>query len=896
MDTKLTKPKYNNFIKFSAIILAAVFAYMGAVNTISFCLKGYGYSDIDGKFNTTYMFMREQQNIIDMLCSAGEYCSGNKTDDEYENFLDTECAENIKLKYEEKEKEAIKLYKDIQILKAKMPTTIYGYNGTVIATVTKDGTFINAHTNEEIGKYSDFLRWYRGDSADEYDDYGDYGYIDNLSSNVFTDWGSDDEEYYGEVTINESVTEVTEAFEETGKNSDTNKNNPTAVSEKSKYSSFTDWASDYKDLRIKIFSIVNDARSEDTIKNELSQKLDTELDDAYVEGYRNSIYKFSDKIINTQYLLINNKTKRYITNVDKSQLQDFIKNIDKDNQFYLAFDGKKLSSPSYEYVDTTVNPFEQKAVTQTLPNSSYKDIDSYMQQLFEGYSVYLKVNETLEQGDMLYRSSQLHSELSNSCKDYLIASVVFILLTLAVTVFLCIMSGKRKDGSIKLIFFDKIPFIINLALAGFLVIGSMGIAYMFIDEFTCVLTPTYNVVYYYNGTIQPYFFYKLSAVFTALSVLVLIAFILYIVRNVKAKTLKDRFILPKLAKFLSAKIKQLNEASNVLKHKSKYIVFLIFLCALFLMLTTFLCMVYDGAVLILIVNIIATILITLYALMYASNVITLSEATKKLKNGDLDISINPKKFVPQLRQFAFDLIESKNAIEKAVEDAVKGERLKTELITNVSHDLKTPLTSIINYVSLLKMCEIENEDAKGYIDILDEKSNKLKRLIEDLVEASKATSGNIKMTFSTVKLNEMALQMVGENSDVLESAGLESILTQKDEDIFVKADSQHTYRIFENLFSNVKKYSQSGTRVYIDIYKENGYGVFSVKNVSRERLNISPDELTERFVRGDNSRTTSGSGLGLSIAKDFTELQNGIFEIVIDGDMFKVNVKLPLAK
>ena len=314
------------------------------------------------------------------------------------------------------------------------------------------------------------------------------------------------------------------------------------------------------------------------------------------------------------------------------------------------------------------------------------------------------------------------------------------------------------------------------------------------------------------------------------------------------------------------------------------------------MLTTLLCMVFDGAVLILIVNIIATILVTLYALMYASNVITLSEAAKKLKNGDLDININPEKFVPQLRQFASDLIESKIAIEKAVEDAVKGERLKTELITNVSHDLKTPLTSIINYVSLLKMCEIENPDAKGYIDILDEKSNKLKRLIEDLVEASKATSGNIKMTFSTVKLNEMALQMVGENSDVLESAGLESILTQKDEDIFVNADSQHTYRIFENLFSNVKKYSQSGTRVYIDIYKENGYGVFSVKNVSRERLNISPDELTERFVRGDNSRTTSGSGLGLSIAKDFTELQNGIFEIVIDGDMFKVNVKLPLAK
>ena len=321
MDTKLTKPKYNNFIKFSAIILAAVFAYMGAVSTISFCLKGYGYNDIDGKFNTTYMFMREQQNIIDWLYSDREYCSGNKADDEYENFLDTECAENIKLKYEEKEKEAIKLYKDIQILKAKMPTKIYGYDGTVIATVTKDGTFINAHTNEEIGKYSDFLRWYRGDSADEYDDYNDYGYIDNLSSNVF---------YREDFEYDEEYTEVTDIYDETDYNSDTEKNNSTAVSEKNTYSSFTDWADDYKDLRFQIFSIVNDARSEDTIKNELAQSLDTELNNAYIDGYEKNVSELSDKFINTKYLLINNKTKKYISNVDKSQLQDFIKNIDKE--------------------------------------------------------------------------------------------------------------------------------------------------------------------------------------------------------------------------------------------------------------------------------------------------------------------------------------------------------------------------------------------------------------------------------------------------------------------------------------------------------------------------------------------------------------------------------------
>jgi signal transduction histidine kinase len=194
----------------------------------------------------------------------------------------------------------------------------------------------------------------------------------------------------------------------------------------------------------------------------------------------------------------------------------------------------------------------------------------------------------------------------------------------------------------------------------------------------------------------------------------------------------------------------------------------------------------------------------------------------------------------------------------------------------------------------LKLCNIEGEDENKYLDILDEKSTKLKRLIEDLTEASKASSGNIKMIVDTVNLNELALQAVGENNDVLENVGLEIVVSQKENELFVKADSQHTFRIFDNLFSNVKKYALSGTRVYVDVYKENGYGVFSVKNISKDKLNINPDEITERFVRGDNSRTTEGSGLGLSIARSFTELQNGIFEIQIDGDLFKVTIKLPI--
>ena len=266
-----------------------------------------------------------------------------------------------------------------------------------------------------------------------------------------------------------------------------------------------------------------------------------------------------------------------------------------------------------------------------------------------------------------------------------------------------------------------------------------------------------------------------------------------------------------------------------------------------------------------------------------------------MKNGDLNINLQPQKFIFPLKDFAFNLNQCRDSIENAVKDAIKGEKLKTELITNVSHDLKTPLTSIINYISLLKLCDIQGENENKYLDIIDEKSNKLQRLIEDLTEASKASSGNIKMNPEVVSLNELSLQAVGENNDVLENAGFDIVLTQKNDDLFVMADSKRTFRIFDNLFSNVKKYALPGTRVYVDVYKDGTYGVFSIKNISKDKLNISADEITERFVRGDNSRTSEGSGLGLSIARSFTELQGGIFFIEIDGDLFKVSVKLPSA-
>ena len=232
-----------------------------------------------------------------------------------------------------------------------------------------------------------------------------------------------------------------------------------------------------------------------------------------------------------------------------------------------------------------------------------------------------------------------------------------------------------------------------------------------------------------------------------------------------------------------------------------------------------------------------------------------------------------------------------NGFENAIEESMKSERLKTELITNVSHDIKTPLTSIINYVDLLKEEEIDNEKANEYIEILDMKSQRLKKLIEDLVEASKASSGAIKLNMENINVVELFKQAIGEFQDKFQNKGLSIITNYEKEYIYIKADSRYLYRVIENLFSNITKYALEASRVYIDIETEENKVKISVKNISKERLNISEEELMQRFVRGDKSRTTDGSGLGISIAKSLVELQNGTFKLKIDGDLFKVEIK-----
>lgn len=263
---------------------------------------------------------------------------------------------------------------------------------------------------------------------------------------------------------------------------------------------------------------------------------------------------------------------------------------------------------------------------------------------------------------------------------------------------------------------------------------------------------------------------------------------------------------------------------------------------------------------------------------------------KKITDGQLQYKIPTERLSGKKKTMAEYVNRIGDGLDAAVEQSVKNERMKTELITNVSHDIKTPLTSIINYVDLLKRENIPDEKIQGYIQILDEKAQRLKVLTEDVVEASKASTGNITLEMTDMDFRELFHQVLGEFGEKFEEKELTLMLHEPEEPVVIHADGRRLWRVLENVFTNAVKYSMPGTRVYAEVSVVNKRMLFSLKNVSAQPLNISADELTERFIRGDVSRNTEGSGLGLSISKSLTELQGGIFKLYLDGDLFKVTV------
>ena len=274
---------------------------------------------------------------------------------------------------------------------------------------------------------------------------------------------------------------------------------------------------------------------------------------------------------------------------------------------------------------------------------------------------------------------------------------------------------------------------------------------------------------------------------------------------------------------------------------------------------------------------------------------TLMEGAKRMSSGDLDSKVEEKLLVGSFREFAGDLNALSDVAVVAAQKQMKAERMKTELITNVSHDIKTPLTSIINYVDLMEKPHTPEEQAQ-YLEVLSRQSQRLKKLIDDLMEMSKASTGNLTVEVTEVDAAEAVNQALGEFADKLEKAQLTPVFRAPETPILMKADGRLAWRVLSNLLSNAVKYALPGTRLYIDLMELEGKVVISLKNISREQLNVSADELLERFVRGDSSRNTEGSGLGLNIAQSLMELQKGQLQLLVDGDLFKVTLVFPSVK
>lgn len=285
------------------------------------------------------------------------------------------------------------------------------------------------------------------------------------------------------------------------------------------------------------------------------------------------------------------------------------------------------------------------------------------------------------------------------------------------------------------------------------------------------------------------------------------------------------------------------------------------------------------------------ILIFIFVPKWAKKYTAVKTGVAQIKAGNLSYKI-PVESDGELDRLAMGINEISEAMNIAVQNELKNQRMKTDLISNVSHDLRTPLTSMISYVDLLKTEGLDSENASDYLEIIDRKTRRLKKLTDDLFEAAKASSGNISVDLAKIEMSSIVNQAIGEMEGRLAANDLEVIYTNKADTIFVMADGQLLWRVIENLLTNVSKYALPGSRVYMDIREDAEMIYLDVKNMSKDQLNISADELMERFKRGDESRNTEGSGLGLSIAKDLTALMNGEFSIVIDGDLFKATVAL----
>ncbi|NFS09530.1 sensor histidine kinase [Clostridium botulinum] len=390
------------------------------------------------------------------------------------------------------------------------------------------------------------------------------------------------------------------------------------------------------------------------------------------------------------------------------------------------------------------------------------------------------------------------------------------------------------------------------------------------------------------------FFYKPLGINHFIIITLISIYILYFIFNIKyaieLKKDKNKFLIQCKGSFINKLLnafKNSNLNKNI-KLKIAFVMALSVLLAIFILLVIVL-----GIHSIIVASIVAIIYIVLlirYLFKKADYLNEILKATEEMSYGNLDYVIK-ENGESALGKIAHNINNMKDGYKKSLEEQVKSERLKTELITNVSHDLKTPLTSIINYIDLLKKEDLSKDEINGYISVLDRKSKRLKSLIEDLFEASKMSSGAVELNIEKINLTALLKQSIAEFEEKIRKSSLELKFKYDNNKTYANLDGKKTWRVFENLINNIIKYSQPDTRVYIDLIETNTKIIITMKNISRYEMDFSADEIFERFKRGDKARNTDGSGLGLAIAKSISELQGGSLNIIIDGDLFKVIVE-----
>lgn len=499
------------------------------------------------------------------------------------------------------------------------------------------------------------------------------------------------------------------------------------------------------------------------------------------------------------------------------------------------------------------------------------------------------------QYDQFYLAQNTYNSIIPHIWLILILSGVFVLIWAFLAGYISYTTGKEeKDGEtvFRLYLFDKLPteFVLALMLA-----AGLGLWLLF----QVIYGNIYDSIFYRTNraTVQQLGAAKqyVLVMIGGLGLLVSLAVCLFwysLVRRLQYGNLWKNSIVYYIGRGIAGGLNRMMEHPNaVIRTFMPYNIFLLanLLCVLamyelreaphrLILLPLLLIVVMDGGV-------------GIYVFRRSAERSEIIGGISRIREGDIGYVLDSARMHGDNRELAVSVNNMGDGIRKAVATSMKDERMQADLITNVSHDIRTPLTSIINYVNLLKRERITQEPVSGYIEVLDAKAQRLKQLTDDLLEASKISSGNIILENSRLDLTELVRQSVGEFSEKLEARKLQVMTTEPDGPAYIYADSRRMWRVMENLFNNICKYAMEGTRVYVDLEKAEGKIVLSLKNISENSLNFSPDELTQRFVRGDVSRSSEGSGLGLSIAKNLTELQSGEFRITLDGDLFKVLIR-----